>query len=247
MKLPTFLFSSALGFGVALLVAATGASGAQAQADAAPSAADSTDAYYYVTPDVRRCAYPHCGGVFVRKANRAFTQCPDGFYRPACYVADLEVDALGLAATPLADDLGRRQVLVRGELRANPRQGDEGLGRLIISEAWSSPTVLPFGSQVVRLQNSGIVCLTSPCPSFIATELNGTASIEIAEVQFNSCAGTDADIDAANDQLFSDDGVLAIGRPITVTGPAGEATGAELSQFFSRLVVADEPDLTEQP
>ena len=55
------------------------------------------DTIYVVTrQDFRKCAYPMCGGVFVKAVNKSKTTCLDGTKDVECYVADIDLAALEL-------------------------------------------------------------------------------------------------------------------------------------------------------
>lgn len=55
------------------------------------------EAYYVVVaPDLRRCASPFCGGFFISLANQKTMQCPNGSVSATCYVASVDLSALGL-------------------------------------------------------------------------------------------------------------------------------------------------------
>ena len=53
--------------------------------------------FYQLRPDLRLCMWPYCGGDFVRLVNRTQTQCANGAFAPECYVAQLELDELGMS------------------------------------------------------------------------------------------------------------------------------------------------------
>src|SRR5436190_7587105 len=55
-----------------------------------------TYTYYFVAPDMRRCASPYCGGVFYRLANATKTTCTDGTKQDRCYAASEDWDKLAL-------------------------------------------------------------------------------------------------------------------------------------------------------
>src|SRR5437763_14453597 len=60
---------------------------------------DSASTYYSARPDLRRCIAPLCGGWWVKRVNRASTQCADGSYASECYVATIDVSGLGFSGS----------------------------------------------------------------------------------------------------------------------------------------------------
>jgi len=54
-----------------------------------------TPSYVTLRRDLRRCASPLCGGFFVDAVNQDSLRCADGSRSAECYVADLELSALG--------------------------------------------------------------------------------------------------------------------------------------------------------
>src|SRR5687767_6237709 len=59
--------------------------------------------YFSATRDLRKCAAPDCGGWFVRSVNEATTECADGTTAESCYVASIDVAAIGLSAREQED------------------------------------------------------------------------------------------------------------------------------------------------
>src|SRR5262245_33637628 len=64
--------------------------------------AGGTYTYYFVKPDLRRCASPFCGGVFYRLANAETTRCLDGKLAAQCYAASADWSRLGLGEAGMA-------------------------------------------------------------------------------------------------------------------------------------------------
>lgn len=53
--------------------------------------------FYLVTrPDFRKCAYPMCGGYFVKELGLPFTRCADGHWRSECQAVETDFSALDL-------------------------------------------------------------------------------------------------------------------------------------------------------
>ncbi|MCH9688411.1 MAG: hypothetical protein K0V04_43675, partial [Deltaproteobacteria bacterium] len=134
--------------------------------DAADVATPPTSTYYIVTHiDYRDCAFPMCGGVFVREVNQKLTTCADGTVAEECHAAVTDFSALGLSPDAL-DKLEQTWegsgVLVRGELFVDGTDYDPGLptNTLTATEAWEGVTLSDPTGSFVRLDDTGIVCVT---------------------------------------------------------------------------------------
>ena len=76
------------------MAAALAAGPAQAQSTASDST--SAESMLIVTRvDTRKCAYPQCGGYFVKAVNVARTRCADGTLQKECHAVQLNTLALG--------------------------------------------------------------------------------------------------------------------------------------------------------
>jgi hypothetical protein len=190
--------------------------------------------YVTLRRDLRRCASPLCGGFFVDAVNQDTLRCADGSRSAECYVADLDLSALGLSDEQqgtLQDEAA--SFLLLGQVRSI-RTVAGRLGELAVSEAWQGhPGVTPSG-RFFRARNDGIVCITSPCLSFSAELLNRQApSVKLAGIDLSAVSD---DPSAAFEQLSATDGLLLAGRRTTVTGPAGSARGLLASEFYLPFV-----------
>lgn len=199
-----------------------------------------TSTYYIVTAiDTRKCMFPICGGVFVQEVNNKETRCADGSYAESCHVAVTDYAALGLPAN-LEQKVDAawvsEQALLRGTLfQAGGPYDPFRVDTLAASEAWVGVTGnVPEGT-FERLDDSGIVCVTFPCESFIERILNDTVARYIAEVDLAASGATQAQIDAGYTELF-ESGLLAAGEATVVYGPAGSAPGFAASEFYQRVI-----------
>jgi hypothetical protein len=50
--------------------------------------------FYTLTPDLRMCMWPFCGGVWATFANHPKTPCPAGDWQEACYAASVDAAAM---------------------------------------------------------------------------------------------------------------------------------------------------------
>jgi hypothetical protein len=244
---------------IALAGCAVGAAGESSSVDDAERAIANRDAalvlddsakagdFYIVTrPDYRKCMYPLCGGWFVQQVNQADTACADGAKSEDCYVSDLDFDALGLDEATLAELSGATKqghALVRGHLVAQDTQFGV-IGQLVATEGWvGQAQVTPTGS-FYGVQNTGIVCVTYPCPTIGQWLLNTTDQDNIAGFDITETGASKESIEAAQAALALKGGtILVAGTHETITGPAGEGKSLTASEFYLKANAAkpDEP------
>lgn len=228
---PTIL--RALAWAALLALPAT-APRAQDIADADAPALSKAGRHYIVTrPDLRKCAFPQCGGVYVKAVNQALTLCADNRWQRDCRVALLDSSALGwdeATAAKFKQRFDSGHALARGTLRIDELAG----GRppvLRLSEGWDAQADSKPSGTFYALKNSGIVCITTPCPTVTQARLNGGGSSNIAEVDL-AASGADKAAVEAGLQALNERGVLAAGTHRVVTGPAGRALGLVASEFY---------------
>lgn len=218
----------------ALLALTATAPRAQDTVDAAPAALSKAGRHYIATrPDLRKCAFPQCGGVYVKAVNQALTLCADNRWQRECRVATLDSAALGwgdATAAKFKQRFDEGHALARGTLRQDAGAG----GRapvLQLSEGWDAQAGSKPAGTFYALKSSGILCITTPCPTVTQTRLNGGGSSNIAEVDLSASGASDAAV-ASGLQALHDSSLLAAGTHRVVTGPAGQAPGFVASEFY---------------
>lgn len=194
--------------------------------------------YFTLRRDVRRCAAPLCGGFFIRRVNRLTTVCADGQRASECYVAELDFGALGLSeeqATSVRNSA--EDALLRGTIGSFSSAFGE-LGRLDVSEVWLGHAGVEPRGAFVRVKDTGLRCITTPCPSLSASLLElRLPSLSVAELDLE---GISEDTSDAIEQLGEPDGLLVAGRPSVVSGPAGTALGVDASEYY--IPLSPEPE-----
>jgi hypothetical protein len=198
--------------------------------------------YIATRPDLRKCAFPACGGFYVKAVNRALTRCADGSLQKECHVATLNTQALPWSEAERAAFEKKAfipgQGLALGKLVAlKGGTGSLKTDTLVITEGWvgqagSKPTGVFY-----QLKNSGIVCITTPCPSITETTLNYPISQNIHGVDLAASGAKPAQVDAGLQALGST-GVLAAGGHKAITGPAGQGLQFIASQFYLPFATA---------
>lgn len=220
-----------------LLAATPMAASAQ---DATAPTLQTRDSYLIVTrQDTRKCAYPACGGYFVRSVNQALTRCADGVQRKECHAVQLNALALGWTPEQQAafdDQFARGKALVRGVLEPAPA-GLYTADQLTITEGWQAQGKRAPVGTFYGVKSTGIVCITAPCPSLAATKLNVIAPVVNPDLDLSLSGSTDKQIQAAYEALGST-GILTAGAIVPVKYPALEGqpprVGSKLiaSQFY---------------
>lgn len=213
-----------------------GSSVPDAHASAPRPAAES---HFIVTRlDTRKCAYPLCGGYFVKAVNRTVTRCADGVTRPECHAVELDTRSLGWSEeqrTAFEAGFAKGQALVRGVLEPQPRGQATG-DVLRISQAWQGQGgARPLGT-FFRARSTGIVCIQAPCPSFELQALNRPPKpVTVDSLDFSQTGAT-ADEIAAAGPLLEQGEVLAAGvvLPFQAGGLNGPVFGKKLlaSEFY---------------
>lgn len=232
-------FLRAFGAALALSAAAGCESGAwsSAEAESASSSAfglnseasavvGSAQLYYSVTPDMRLCPSPRCGGFWVRAVNRRTTLCADGTSAEACYVAGIDWRAMG--GDP---QISAATVVVQGSLRLQTHPGVGDLGVLVARDAWGSATSLTPTGLYYRLSDSGIVCVTTPCFNISAEALNLGVTGRLSGFDLGKVGATDEQLKLA-ELAYRKGRLLASG--FIYPGDSTTRPGSELvaSQFF---------------
>lgn len=152
--------------------------------------------YYALRRDVRRCAFPLCGGYWAALVNGAPTICADGSEAAECYVAELTLP--GGVAFADAD-------IVHGQLELkNYPEPDLTVGVLRADGVFGSVLGVTTSRKVFALAyDSGIRCIRAPCPSIGVARLNSEApGVNTSELTFSA---PDAESRAALEEAYSEE------------------------------------------
>lgn len=173
--------------------------------------------YYTFRQDTRKCAYPRCGGIFVKAVNKKSTRCTDGAARKECYIAEID--------NPRNINLGTAGLL-HGQVKKKRFQGAGNLGKFVLQAAYSPVTdITPEKDDIfVGLENNGIVCITTPCFSYDEYLLNSNKLRPLSNVDLASL-GVIESLLANLYQALSSEVLIASGINMQVS----EATGTGLS------------------
>lgn len=184
--------------------------------------------YFVVRPDGRECAFPKCGGFFLRPVNAAADfECPTtvGASRKGeCYVAEIQ----GATVSPSL-------ALVRGRFVST---GDD-LYAFEASESYDG-TVVPHPIKnkdvFFSVSDVGVNCIAAPCNTFHAVRLNEVSFarhvLMFAALDFDELKASEASTRTAlqyGDVIFS-------AKSYAVSGPAGTSQALLISNIFTKQV-----------
>lgn len=198
-----------------------------------------TYTYFTMERDMRRCASPYCGGWFVDKVNASQTKCHDNRNAERCYVAEADFAPTGLGAAALdramaAGSNWNGKLLVRGTMgRVNTPVGV--FGKFRVTEAWIGQGPNAPDGPFAKVEETGVRCITTPCPFFREKKLNGSATASLAEIGWDASGADEETIGKAIEQLFLND-VIISGDRYTVTGPGGQGKARTATQFYTRVL-----------
>ena len=191
--------------------------------------------YYTVRRDFRKCIYPLCGGYFIREVNRRTIRCADGHYQQECYVSKIDWSRSGLSIEQTTA-LALEGTLLRGTLRQAYFDHLGFQGKLFATEAWVPATEQAPKGGFVRLINSGIVCITTPCPSIREHILNRKRFKNIHGVDLSGVVGaTDEQLEEVSKAIASRSGLLAAGKNQKTRINNNRAITFVASQFYLRI------------
>ncbi len=205
------------------------------EGDSAKADAGGTYTYYFIEQDSRKCASPFCGGIFYKLANASKTKCVDGTKQERCYAASTDWDRAGLDDSGFAKvNEGKGSTLVRATIGKRDWGSDLGVfGELRPSEIWPGQLDVLHDGVLVKVEDTGVRCLSAPCPSLREKKLNASSRADLAELGFEGSGATDEQIGQAFDQMHST-GLIISGDRYKVTGPAGSAKARTVTQFWLR-------------
>jgi len=198
--------------------------------------------HYIVTRiDLRKCAYPLCGGVFVKAVNQALTRCADGSYQKECHVPAVDTSGRGWtdenrAAFDKAFPQGLAVVLGNLSATLDPVSLQK-VGTLVVQQGWLAQALNKPAGLFYGLKNSGIVCITYPCPTITETTLNFPATRNIAGIDLAASGASPKQVDAGFQAVADGTGILGAGYHTVVRGPAGRDQQFVANEFY--LLIPD--------
>jgi len=182
------------------------------------------DEYFLVRPDNRDCAFPKCGGFFLKPVNSDKIDCPRGEVsrKSECYV----VEITGIDVTPALSMVRGRFVTYSTDL--NSFEALDGF------EGKINPHPTKNTDKFFSVNNVGIVCVAAPCNIYRGTLLN--------EKSFSRDLLLFADVDLSRFDTAADvqqqmrkNEVIVSASSYSISGPAGHSLGLTVSNYFTKL------------
>jgi hypothetical protein len=195
------------------------------------------DTVYEVTrQDFRKCMWPMCGGVYVKAVNKTKTTCFDGTKQAECYVAGLNLEALGLSSTQTDEVRGGAMggdVLLSAEYTA-VENGFGDFADLLVHKAYDAQTGHDATGTYYLLESSGITCITAPCPSLRARNLNSNNSKLITDVDLSSLGLSEDEQSALMTTVFQSS-LIVSGKITTNATSTGTQKLLTVSEYFNTV------------
>lgn len=194
--------------------------------------------FFVVTgPDLRKCAYPFCGGHFAQRLNQALTTCSDGTRAATCRILAWDVKALGLPAADeakLLSQIESGQALVRGTIVKTAPIVGRTFDKLVVLEAWEArtPSTTPPTKDAYRTRELPVAC--PACPPFQHERLNSVARpLKTQRLAYDPTRFSAALVTELAKAAQSDLGILLTG---TATGTTLFTVEQAYTKWKSRLL-----------
>jgi hypothetical protein len=153
-------------------------------------------------------------------------------------VSEIDWTAVGLSAeeaSEASNNAGAGKVVFKGGY-ASASNGSINYTTFAATEGWTAATdVAPTGI-FYKAHDTGVKCITFPCPSIEATRLNRNKkpTQTYAGLDLSPSGASDDQISAAWEDL-THDGLVISADTTVVTGPGGKAQGLTASQFYTPI------------
>ncbi|MGI9332311.1 MAG: DUF6748 domain-containing protein [Gammaproteobacteria bacterium] len=187
--------------------------------------------------DFRRCAYPYCGGFFVKEINRHLSSCADlkePKRRKECHAVVVDWTKLGLDnIQDLKRDFGDGRLLLRAKLVLRPDFFGNRVKTLVVWDAWAGVTGIGLDrkDRAFIASPTGIVCVTQPCPTLRWRKLNTRKRGPLHDLDLLASRADPDQIGAGLAQLKRG-GLIVAGKFQRFTGPAGDGRRLLASEFY---------------
>ncbi len=167
--------------------------------------------YFAVRADLKKCAFPMCGGFYVHRVNTAKSLCTDGNYAAECYVANVDLSGTGLTSDEQSS-VALGGSVVRGKITSTKINGTK-YGQFDASEAWVGETGSTISGGVYRATQNNIKCIKAPCPTITVVKLDTTSTKNISGVDLTKTdnAADAQTIDDAMGDIAASPGLIAAG------------------------------------
>jgi len=172
-------------------------------------------------------------GYTLARLNRSTTVCANGAAKASCFAPSLDWSEVALTAGSQAklieaSALTREAALVRGRFATKA-----GVARFIVTEAWLAESNTVAGGVFAKVTNSGIECITTPCPTMKEHSLNNSFIANISAIDWSYASLSSREIDAFSNEIDSPFGTIIAGDRYSV---AHSQKGRTATAAFHRLV-----------
>jgi len=194
--------------------------------------------YLVTSQDLRKCAFPFCGGYYVKAVNQPLTKCADGSYAKTCHAVLLNTDALGWSDEQRAkfnEAFAAGKALVQGNLAKGELQGVQA-DVLTAFDAWQGQTARKPAGSFYAVRDTGIRCIVAPCPSLGAQLLNTSIPETNPDLDLSATGATQAQIEATSPALGTTGvfvaGTIVATRTTDFAGKVRKGTKLVASEFY---------------
>ncbi len=193
-----------------------------------------TQDYYTASPDYRKCVSPMCGGYWIKAVNVKTLACPDGTKAERCYVSSISV-----AGKSAEVDLGDGETLLHGTFEVEKFDFPGTYYQLVVDAAYApylSSSNAVFGSHNL-IYNTGIVCITTPCPTTAIAKLNTQQERTLFSYNFSDDFNKEQSSEVMN--AIWDNGALVFGEWLLSTEQDKTQSQFLISNAFKEVVSND--------
>ncbi|MGV3624953.1 MAG: DUF6748 domain-containing protein [Archangium sp.] len=180
----------------------------------------------------RRCAWPRCGGIFVRDVNRATVR--------EEYVLGWDFSQSNLSEEVQADvaSAAGGELIVYGKLG---RTQSNGFRSFIVTSVWRGMPGVTVGANdtFYSVGEKNIRCITAPCPTLEATKLHTTQKTLFSNVDVSPAAKPLVDTNWLTNRVINDGAIVAGNFVNGQQVGTGIEKNLAASQVFIKL-----PDMT---
>jgi len=193
-----------------------------------------TQDYYTATHDYRKCASPMCGGYWIKALNVKKMTCPDGTRAESCYVSSITI-----ADKNTKIDLGDGETLLHGTFEVEKFDFPGTYYQLVVDSAYApylSSSKATFGSHNL-IYNTGIVCITTPCPTTAIAKLNTKKERTLFSYDFSDDFNKEQSTEVIN--AIWDNGALVFGEWLLSTQQDKSQSQFLISNAFKEVASSD--------
>ncbi|MBC6906955.1 hypothetical protein DWB84_16020 [Saccharophagus sp. K07] len=180
--------------------------------------------FYLAHQDYRRCAAPHCGGIFIKAVNDARLICHDGRASKECYIGTPDWRKLGFNPFAVTNS---EQLLLQGDVDYTVE-----LGRFVARAALAPAGNDNRKGSYFGVENNGLMCISSPCFSFDEYLLNSDKAQAISDVDLSRTGASEKDIQRAFELMAEKEAVIIVGRNQRYKGFSGTGVRLLATQFY---------------